>query len=143
MAMPDIGSIGIVDLMIGFPTTKTAETYAFLQPGLRDDESREMQFPAEYMFKDVPERVADEDDTTAVATTLEQMDRFGIEIGLVGLGSAATAHALDEHPDRFVASLEIDPNRISKTVDRIREAHARHGIKAVSTFPSGCNPPVP
>jgi len=41
--------------------------------------------PAEYMFKDVPMR---DDDAPAdpVAVTLDEMDRFGIEVGLVSLG---------------------------------------------------------
>jgi uncharacterized protein len=64
-------------------------------------------------------------------------------MGLVGMGSDAAQRALRDHPDRFAASLEIDPNEITKTVRRIRTAHEEHGIKAVTTFPSGCNPPVP
>jgi len=71
------------------------------------------------------------------------MDRFNIEIGLVGLGGEDTRRALREHPERFKPSVEIDPNDISGAVRRIRDVHERYGIKAVTTFPAGCNPQVP
>lgn len=133
--------IGVVDLMIGFPSAEAARHYDFLKPQLRDAESTEMEFPAEYMFKGVPNRLDDGNDPIDVA--LAEMDRHGIAMGLIGLGGEQTARALKEHPDRFVASLEIDPNDITKAVRRIRKAHTEHGIKAVSTFPAGCNPQVP
>jgi uncharacterized protein len=150
--------IGVVDLMIGFPAPRPEAKYHFMAPLLKDEGSREMSFPAGYMFKDVPEGgaasedAAESDDPGAsgdgaeadpVAVTLSGMDRHGIAIGMIGLGSPEAERALSEHPDRFFACLEIDPNRIGKTVRRIREAHSGHGIKAVSTFPAGCNPQVP
>jgi predicted TIM-barrel fold metal-dependent hydrolase len=133
--------LGIVDLMIGFPSEDARRHYDFMKAGLRDEESVEMEFPAEYMFKDVPNHKEPEED--AVEITLGEMDRYGIAVGLVGIGGDVTKRALKDHPDRFVASLEVDPNRITKAVRRIREAHEEYGIKAVTTFPSGCNPPVP
>jgi predicted TIM-barrel fold metal-dependent hydrolase len=133
--------VGVVDLMIGFPTADAHTRYDFLKAQLRDEESRRMSFPAEYMFKNVPNLVDEGEDP--VAATLAAMDRHGIALGLVGLGGDATERALRDHPDRFVASLEVDPNRISRAVRRIREAHDEHGIKAVTTFPAGCNPQVP
>ena len=78
-----------------------------------------------------------------VDITLGEMDRHGIAIGLVGLGGEASKRALKQHPDRFKASLEVDPNQITEAVRRIRRAHDEHDIKAVSTFPAGCNPQVP
>ncbi len=79
----------------------------------------------------------------AVDVTLGEMDRPGIAMGLVGLGGDASKRALKQHPDRFKASLEIDPNQITEAVRRIRRAHDEYDIKAVSTFPAGCNPQVP
>jgi predicted TIM-barrel fold metal-dependent hydrolase len=64
-------------------------------------------------------------------------------VGLVSLGNESTRAALERHPTRFVPSLEVDPNDIGGAVRRIRDAHAEHGIKAVTTFPAGCNPQVP
>ena len=133
--------VGAVDLMIGFPSAHARRHYDFLKPQLRDAESARMAFPAEYMFKDVPNRLDEGDDP--VAATLGEMDRYGIAIGLVGLGGDSTARALREHPDRFRPSLEIDPNDITGAVRRIRQACEERGIKAVTSFPAGCNPQVP
>jgi uncharacterized protein len=41
--------------------------------------------PAAYMFHDVPDHELDAG-ADAVAVTLAEMDRFGIEVGLVSLG---------------------------------------------------------
>jgi predicted TIM-barrel fold metal-dependent hydrolase len=133
--------VGVVDLMIGFPSANARRNYEFMKPLLRDRASAAMEFPAEYMFKGVPNHLDEDEDPVTV--TLAGMDRHGIAVGLVGLGGKAAARALAEHPDRFVASVEIDPNDITTAVRRIRGAHSEHGIKAVSTFPAGCNPQVP
>ena len=133
--------IGVIDLMIGFPSADARRHYDFLKTQLRDEESSRMEFPAEYMFKGVPNYV--EEDQDPIEVTLAAMDAHGIAVGLVGIGADVTKRALADHPKRFVASLEVDPNAITKTVARIRRAHAEHGIKAVTTFPAGCNPQVP
>ncbi|MBW3591281.1 MAG: 1-acyl-sn-glycerol-3-phosphate acyltransferase, partial [Actinobacteria bacterium] len=67
-----------------------------------------------------------------------------VAIGMIGSPYGEVAErALRDHPDRFVASLEIDPNDITKVVRRIRKAYDERGIKAVTSFPAGCNPQVP
>jgi len=137
--MPD--GIGVIDLMIGFPSADARRNYDFMRPLLRDSESASLEFPAGYMFKQVPNQLAEGDD--AVAVTLAGMDAHGIEIGLLGLGSDAARRALKEHPSRFRASLEVDPNDITGAVRAIRSAHDEQGIVAVSSFPAGCNPQVP
>ena len=139
--MPMPTDIGVVDLMIGFPSGQARRHYDFMQSQLRDAESRTMEFPAEYMFKQVPNQLDEGQDP--VQATLGEMDRFGVAIGLVGLGGGVTARALKEHPDRFRASLEVDPNDVTGAVRRIRSAYDEHGIVAVTTFPAGCNPQVP
>jgi uncharacterized protein len=140
-AMTFPSEVGVVDLMIGFPSANARRHYDFMKPLLRDEESSRMQFPAEYMFKEVPNQLADDQDPVEV--TLSEMDRHGVAVGLVGLGGEATRRALMDHPDRFRASLEIDPNDITAAVRRVRTAHDEHGIVAVSSFPAGCNPQVP
>jgi uncharacterized protein len=133
--------IGVVDLMIGFPSADPRRHYANLRAMAKDAESKNMEFPAEYMFKDVPNRLAEAADPVAV--TLGAMDDHGIAIGMVGLGNETTLEALARHPHRFVASLEVDPNDITAAVRRIRSAHTEHRIVAVTTFPAGCSPQVP
>jgi predicted TIM-barrel fold metal-dependent hydrolase len=133
--------VGAVDLMIGFPSAKAGKRFDFLKPQLRDQESATMATPIAYMFRDNPGLI--DEDIDPVEVTLGEMDRHGVAIGLVGLAGEITDRALGEHPDRFKASLEIDPNEIGNAVRRIRKAHAEYDIKAVTTFPAGCNPQVP
>ena len=42
-----------------------------------------MEFPAEYMFKGVPDLVPE--GTDVIAWTLAKMDAFGVDIGVAGL----------------------------------------------------------
>jgi uncharacterized protein len=134
--------IGVIDLMIGFPSTRGSARFDFLKPQLHDASSAEAPTPVSYMFKANPNQLADDQDDP-VAVTLGEMDRFGISVGLIGLAGKTTRRALHDHPDRFKASLEIDPNDITTTVRAIRGAFDEHAIKAVTTFPAGCNPQVP
>ena len=140
MAMPE--GIGAVDLMIGFPSADARSHYDNLRAMTKDAASAKMEFPVEYIFKQVPNYLPEGADPVEV--TLGEMDRCGVAIGLVGspYGGIA-ARALREHPDRFVAGLDIDPNDISGAVRAIRKAHGECGIKAVTSFPAGCNPQVP
>jgi uncharacterized protein len=139
MARPK--NIGVIDLMIGFPSRNARANYDYLRAQTKDAESSEMEFLAEYMFKEVPNSLDDDDD--AIETTLAAMDRNGVDIGLISMGSSQAQRALKDHPERFRASLEVDPNDITGTVRSIREAHLEYGIVAVSSFPAGCNPQVP
>ena len=52
MSMPQ--GIGAVDLMIGFPSPNARSHYDYLRATTKDAESAEMEFPAEYLFKQVP-----------------------------------------------------------------------------------------
>ena len=72
MTMPT--DIGVIDLMLDFPSPDQSNWYEFLKPQLRD-ESKDYEFPAEYMFKDVPHV---EDVPDPVGATLALMDHPGI-----------------------------------------------------------------
>ena len=139
MTMPT--DIPIIDTMIGFPTRDKRAMYEFITRQTKDTQSKdEFQFPVEYMFKGVPdEHTSDED---PIDVTLREMDKYGIEIGLIGLGSAETKRALAEHPDRFVPSLSVDPNEGMGAIRKIVEAHDEFGIRSVSMFPCGLFPQV-
>jgi len=139
--MPMPSDIGAIDLMIGFPAEDARRHYDYMKANFKDEASVDMEFPAEYMFKDVPNHKEPEDD--AIAITLGEMDKYGVAMAMTSCSPDVNQRALSEHRDRFFASIEIDPNNITKAVRRIRNAHEEHGIKAVTTFPSGCNPPVP
>jgi uncharacterized protein len=140
MAYPD--GIGVVDLMIGFPIRDRKGVYdQLLKPGLKDQESREeFAFPAEYMFKDVPDEADEEHDPIEVA--FAEMDRFGVEVGLFGMSPDALA-AKERDPKRVQLSLEVNPNDVMGAIRKIRKAKAEHDLRAVTFFPAGCLPQVP
>src|ERR1700735_350164 len=87
MGMPT--DIGIVDTMLGFPHPDMKEVYRFITRQTRDAQSKEeFDFPVEYMFKDVPEKALQDVDDP-IALTVREMDLWGIEKGLIGVGDPA------------------------------------------------------
>jgi len=137
--------VGVIDLMIAPPFRDAKRTYKFLRSNLRDTESlEEFDFPAQYMFKDVPHPETDD----PVRVLLAEMDRFGIERGMLGLTfdedrSADVLRALRTHPDRFFASYEVNPNRGMDEVRDLQRAVDEFGVKAATAFPAGLHPQVP
>ncbi|RMH79747.1 MAG: amidohydrolase [Actinomyces sp.] len=125
--------------MIGFPA-RDFSTYDFIRRQLKDD-SAEFDFPVEYMFKGVPKELYGTENPIDV--TLHEMDRFGVEIGLVGCESEVGRQALRDHPDRFVASCSVDPNDIMGEIRKVKRLSEEVDLRAVSVFPAGCNPQVP
>ena len=134
--------VGIIDTMCGFPSRNRQEVYKFLAPHLRDDESKGMRFPAEYMFKDVPPDL--EDNVDPVAVVLDNLDRFGITKAMVGVGPDRddALRALKERPERFIPSAAVDPTQGMDAVRFLVEMHQSYGIKAATTFPAGCQVPI-
>ena len=139
-----IKEIGAIDTMISFPHGDMAAVYKFITDHTRDRESKEdFEFPVEYMFKDVPDKkLKDVDDP--IATTLVEMDRWGIEKGLIGISEKDRDgnRALKDHPDRFIPSASGDPNRGMDGVRNIRKLYELYGIRAVGFFPTGTHPQV-
>jgi hypothetical protein len=117
MGMPS--NIAIVDTLISFPHEGFGQ-YDFIRKQTKDRSSREeMEFPAEYMFKNVPKDLPTSD---PVSVTLYEMDRFGIEIGVIGISDETSWMALKQHPDRVVPTGNIDdPNDIGGTVRKLRQ----------------------
>jgi predicted TIM-barrel fold metal-dependent hydrolase len=133
--------IGVVDAMIGFPIRDRKRVYDRLLRGAKDRQSKEeFAFPAEYMFKDVPEAADEEADPIEV--TFAEMDRFGIETGLFGMSPDAL-EGKRRDPKRVALSLEVDPNDVMGAIRKVRAAKADHDLKAVTFFPAGCLPQVP
>ena len=138
MGMP--AGLPIVDTMIGFPH-EGFEQYDFIRKQTKDRNSKEeMEFPAEYMFKDVPKDLPTDD---PISVTLHEMDKHGIEIGLIGVSDATSRLALKRHPDRFAPSGNIpDPNDVTGSVRALRQEYEEFGIKATGVFPAGTFPQV-
>lgn len=143
MVMPQ--GIGAIDTMLGFPHPDMKEVYRFITRQTKDKQSNEeFDFPVEYMFKDVPEKaLQDVDDPVAV--TVREMDLWGIEKGLIGVGDPAGtgAEALQRFPDRFIASSSADPNEGMAGIGRLVREHETFGTRAIGVFPAGTFPQVP
>jgi predicted TIM-barrel fold metal-dependent hydrolase len=139
--MPGPVGLPVIDTMIGFPHEGTAQ-YDFIRKQTKDRESKEdFEFPVEYMFKDVPQGLSTDD---PVSLVLQQMDRFGIEKAMIGVGEDSAQLALKTFPDRFVPSGAIvDPNDVMGSVNAIRRDYEQFGIHATSVFPAGTFPQVP
>jgi predicted TIM-barrel fold metal-dependent hydrolase len=139
MTMPT--DIGAIDLMISFPKSNASKTYDYLRQTTHGDDASTSEFPAGYMFKDVPNKLDEGDD--GIDVTIAEMDKWGVDIGMIGAGTETSVRAQKDHPGRFITSLEIDPNDITGAVRKIRGYKDEYDIKAVTTFPAGCNPQVP
>ncbi len=139
MAMPT--DVPIIDCMIGFPMEDKKATYEFIVKQTKDAESKgEFSFPVEYMFKDVPDEL--ESGADPINVTLTEMDKYNVEKGLIGLGNKTSQRAIEQHPDRFVAGLSVDPNDIMGSLSRITEAKEKWDIRAVDVFPCGLFPQI-
>jgi predicted TIM-barrel fold metal-dependent hydrolase len=134
----------VIDLMFGLPDPAGLHAaYESFKPLYRDKESREFAFPAQYMFKDIPNIDAIGDDP--VGWAVKQMDRFNIEKALIGVNEFSGMHktARDRFGDRFVFDVPLDPNGGMDEVRRLRRLTKEYDVRAASVFPSGCNPQVP
>ena len=139
MAYPT--DVGVVDGMIGFPIRDRDRVYARLRKAAKDRETKEeFAFPAEYMFKEVPDPAAEEEDPIAV--TFAEMDRFNVETGLFGMSPDAL-EGQRRDPKRVALTLEADPNDVMGSIRKVKAAQAEHDVKAVTFFPAGCLPQVP
>jgi predicted TIM-barrel fold metal-dependent hydrolase len=140
MGMPT--GIGIIDTMMGTRAGSAAarEQYAFLQTALKDPGSAAMEFPAGYMFKDVPHE--GEEPPQGADLLLPSMDRWGVERALISVSNPAAEAALRDHPDRFLGSFEFDPNRGMESVREVVRVHEQWGLRALTVFPAGLNPQV-
>lgn len=136
MGMP--GGIGIIDTMIGFPSDSFSQ-YDFIRAQLKDP-SATFDFPVEYMFRNVPKELYGAGDPISI--TLSEMDRFGVEKGLIGVGDEVSRKALKDHPDRFIPQGSVDPNRgMDGLRDMVRQFEA-FGVRSFGAFNAGFNPQV-
>jgi predicted TIM-barrel fold metal-dependent hydrolase len=134
--------VPVIDLMIQVPSGPSQDWYEFLAPLLRDQESQSYSFPAQYMFKNVPKI---DECANYVDYLLAKMDQFNIERGMITVRpeKEGALSALTNHPDRFFASFEVNPNEGMDAVRKITHMKETFDIKAVSCFPAGLNPQVP
>jgi predicted TIM-barrel fold metal-dependent hydrolase len=136
--------IGIVDTMIGFPHEDVRAAYAFVTRQTKDAPSKdEFAFPVEYMFKEAPEKDLSSS-PDPVGVTLGEMDRWGVERGLIRVGDpdGNGVDAMKRYPDRFIPSFSVDPNDGMEGIRALSRAYETFGVRAVSMFPAGTFPQV-
>jgi predicted TIM-barrel fold metal-dependent hydrolase len=136
--VPRPRDIGVIDTMIGFPADDF-RMYDFIREQLKDS-SVEHDFPVEYMYRSVPKALYGAGDP--IALTLKEMDRFGIERGLIGVGGEVSRKALIDHPDRFIPQGSVDPNRGMDGVRDMVRQFEDYGVRAFAAFNAGFNPQV-
>src|SRR6476620_2009040 len=96
MGMPT--DIPVIDTMIGFPAKDMKAQYAFITQQTKDKESKEeFAFPAEYMFKAPPDKEKARRETDdRVGYTVSEMDKWGVQLGMVGVGGRAEGESQGE-----------------------------------------------
>ena len=135
--MPRPRDIAAIDTLIGFRDVTHA-------PPVASERVKWERHPAEYMFKDLPGELAQgEQRDSSIEETLEKMDEFNIRVGVIHTNDDRTAEALRHYPDRFVGIMPINPHLGMDAVRAIQKAHDDYGLRGISMFPSGQNPPCP
>jgi len=79
----------------------------------------------------------------SVVTFVQCLDAVGITHAIINVDDEAAARAFRNHPDRFSAQINVDPNEGMEAVRRIVRFHEEFGLKAVGAFPAGLTPQVP
>ena len=137
MTMPT--DVGAIDLMISFPKADASKTYDYLRETTRARRRVHHGVPGRATCS----RTCPTSSTRATTASTSPSPRWtsGASTWAGRRGHDADRRRPQEHtPDRFIASLEIDPNDITGAVRKIREYKEEYDIKAVTTFPAGCNP---
>ena len=135
--MPRPRDIAAIDTLIGF------RDYAHT-PAVASERVKWDRHPAEYMFKDLPgELAAERDRSSSIDETLAKMDEFNIRVGVVHTNDDRSLEALKRYPDRFVGILPINPHLGLESIRAIQKGRDDYGLRGVSIFPSGQNPPCP
>ena len=137
---------GSVDTAVGFPKSREEmyEFYGFIRKQTRDAasvEGGELEFPAGYMFKDVPKWDAEGMDDP-VQILLAELDRHNIQQAIVTPYDGPAERALREYPDRFFAGVNVDPNEGMEALRKIDRAAEEYDLKCVHAFPAGLYPQV-
>jgi predicted TIM-barrel fold metal-dependent hydrolase len=139
---------GVVDTAVGFPQSRDDmyAFYEFIRRGSHDSATKsgqggELEFPAGYMFKNVPKWESDEMGDPVEMLFLEHQ-RHGITQAIVNVEGEVGQRAVRDLPDHFFASIGIDPNLGMDAVRKIDKFANEFDLKCVGAFPAGLNPPV-
>lgn len=137
--------IGVIDLMLEIPTGSAGMGMKQARALTRDKGTDEFSHhPAQYLFKDAPERMALASDPDAVVA---MMDRFGVAMAQISVNPFKPEGALalfEQYPTRFFGEVGVDPNAGMEGVRALERAVKLHpNIKAASAAPCLLSPQVP
>ena len=121
---------GVVDTAVGFPKSREEmyEFYEFIrkgQPRLGEPRRAELEFPAGYMFKNVPKWESSEHGRPGRRSSSPSSTGTASPRRSSRVEDETADRAVREHPDRFFASIGIDPNEgmeAVRKIDRVRRA---------------------
>jgi uncharacterized protein len=138
-------NIPVIDLMMEIPTDNTWMVAQLAQALSRergmDDFSHH---PAQYLFKDTPERMNQKWDLERIIT---MMDEYGVAMAQVGVDPVSPEGALalfDKLPTRFFGEVFVDPNAGMDSVRALEQTVKSHpNFKAAFAAPCLLNPQVP
>ena len=97
------------------------------------------------MFKDVPEKTLEGSDDP-IGVTLREMDLWGIERGLIGVGDPAGVGrrgAASATPTGSSPRPTPIPTTGMKGIAQLVREYETYGVRAVGVFPAGTFPQVP
>ncbi len=138
---------GAIDTSVGVPKTREEmfEFYGFIRDQANDAESKKgeggLAMPAGYMFKQPPGWDAEELGDP-VEFLIQEHDRHGIRRAIVSVEDPEGARAVREHPDRFFASIGVNPNHGMEAVRKLERYASEWDLKCVGAFPAGLYPQV-
>ena len=141
----EIRDIGAIDLMLSVPTGDPRRWYDFLRKQLLDRESREdFEFPAQYMFKNVPHLEEHMDDPVGLRPLRDGPPRH--RQGDARHVVPERGHAADHQgpPRPLLRQLRGRPQpRAWRASASSRPRCKELGAKAATAFPAGMSPQVP
>ncbi len=112
--------------------------YSFIRDQAKDAESKQgegkLAMPAGYMFKEPPGWDAEEMGDP-VEMLMAEHDRHDIRKALVHVEDEEGARAVRDHPGRFYAAINIDPNVGMEAVRKIERFASEFDLKCVARSP--------
>ena len=134
-----------IDLMMELPTGEAGMGMAEAKKLMRDSGSDGFSHhPAQYLFKDAPERMNEDIDPEAIVA---MMDQFGVQAAMVHVNPLFPEKALtllERFPTRFLGEVGVDPSSGMVGVRLLEETVKLHSnIVAASGAPCLLNPQVP
>jgi hypothetical protein len=138
---------GAIDTSVGIPKTREEmfAFYGFIRDQAKDAESKKgeggLAMPAGYMFKQPPGWDAEELGDP-VEFLIQEHDRHGIRRAIVSVEDPEGARAVREHPERFFASIGVNPNHGMEAVRKLEKYASEWDLKCVGAFPAGLYPQV-